>query len=228
MSKFEEGKPITITIGPKIRFMFPNIFEKEKDPLSGKPDYNVVLQIPYEDTVSIDKVNDAIDEAVERGYGNTVPSYMQFKPGTKESELSIPFKDGANLSEKDYGGVFEGYMYIKAKNENRPGVVDANIQQVMDPEKLFSGCSGAASITVISYNNVTQGIKFRINHLMILDDSNRVGGSTVSAEDAFSEYTGASQRPKRSMKRGESRGNEDNNPLAQPFRRQRSDSPEFD
>lgn len=185
---FEEGRPITFTIGPDIKFLFPYLFEKRQNDL-GEDAYEVNLLIPYTNQKAIDLINDAIDEAIDRGYDPATPETYRFKPNTPEDKLFIPLKDGVNET-GSYADVYKDHMYIKAKSQRRPGVFDCNCQQILDPERLFSGCKGAASITLSSFNNVQQGVTVYVNHVMILDDSERIGG-TVSAEEAFADYVGS-------------------------------------
>lgn len=198
-SKFESGKPINITLGPDVRFLWPYVFEKRVND-EGEDKYEVLLQIPYSNKKAIATFEDAIDEAIERGYSGDLSDKSTFKKGTKESALKLPLKDGADKADEEYGDLFEGYMFCTAKTTRRPTVLDANGQQILDPEEFYSGAIGAVSITVFPYNNRAQGVGVTLNHILKLDDGERIGGGTISAEDAFADYISpdASARSERS------------------------------
>jgi hypothetical protein len=191
MSKktFEAGKPINITLGPDIRFLWPYVFEKRPND-DGEDKYEVLIQIPYDNKKCIDLFNDAIDEAISRGYSGEMSDKSTFKKGTKESALKIPLKDGEDKADTEYGDLFKGYMFATARGDRKPTVLDNNGQQILDPEEFYSGVIGAVSITVYPFNNKSQGVGVRLNHVMKKNDGERIGGGGVSAEEAFAEYLG--------------------------------------
>lgn len=200
---FEAGKPINITLGPDVRFLWPYVFEKRTNE-EGEDKYEVLLQIPYANKKAIATFNDAVDEAIERGYSGELSDKSTFKKGTKESALKLPLKDGEDKADEDYAELFDGYMYATAKTTRRPTILDENGQQILDPEEFYSGAIGAVSVTVFPYNNRSQGVGVQLNHIMKLDDGERIGGGAISAEDAFADYMGSGGSGSRS-----SRGRED-------------------
>lgn len=204
---FENGKPINVTLGPDVRFLWPYVFEKRVNE-EGEDKYEVLIQIPYANKKAIALFEDAVDAAIERGYSGELSDKSTFKKGTKESALKLPLKDGDDKVDEEYGDLFEGYMYCTAKSSRRPTILDENGQQILDPEEFYSGVIGAVSLTVYPYNNRAQGVGIQLNHIMKLDDGERIGGgSSVTAEDAFAEYmSGGGSRT------GRSRGDEDNAP----------------
>lgn len=213
MSKttFQDGKPIHITLGPDVRFMWPYVFEKRPND-DGEDKYETVIQIPYANKKAIALFEDAIDEAIARGYSGELSEKSTFKKGTKESALKLPLKDGDDKADDDYADLFEGYMYATARADRRPSVLDINGQQILDPEEMYSGAIGAVSITVYPYNNRSQGVGIQLNHIMKLDDGERIGGGGISAEDAFADYMGSDGRGERRQSRSRSR-DEDERPV---------------
>ncbi len=240
---FEPGKPINITLGPDVRFLWPYVFEKRPND-EGEDKYEVLLQIPYANKKAITLFEDAIDEAISRGYSGELSDKSTFKKGTKEGALKLPLKDGDEKADEEYGELFEGYMYATAKSQRRPTVLDENGQQILDPEEFYSGVIGAVSVTVFPYNNRAQGIGVQLNHIMKLDDGERIGGGVISADDAFAEYLGGGsssrsgrgrdkdEAPKRGTNRSRSREeDEERRPTRGSGRgrsRSGSDDPMFD
>jgi hypothetical protein len=220
MKTFIDGKPITITLGPDVRFLWPYVFEKRVND-EGEDKYEVLIQIPYENKKMIALFEAAIEEAIKRGFSGELSDKSTFKKGTKEGALKTPLKDGADKEDAEYGALFEGYMYCTAKTQRRPTVIDENGQQILDPEKFYSGAIGAVSITVFPYNNRAQGVGVQLNHIMKLNDGERIGGGVISAEDAFADYLGKAGNGSRA-KSGENRRPERNRS------RRNSDDPVFD
>ena len=212
---FTPGRPINITLGPDIRFLWPYVFEKRQND-EGEDKYEVVIQIPYGNKKAIALFEDAIDEAIERGFSGELSEKSTFKKGTKESALKLPLKDGADKADTEYGDLFEGYMFATLRTDRRPTVLDANGQQILDPEEFYSGSIGAVSLTVYPYNNRSQGVSALLNHIMKLEDGERIGGGVIPAEEAFADYLPSGRgddreerRPSRSASRSRSRGSDD-------------------
>lgn len=194
--KFDPAKPVTVTLGPDIRFLWPYLFEKRPND-DGEEKYEVLVQIPYDNKEAIERIEAAVDEAIRRGYSGELGDKSTYKKGTKESALKLPLKDGADRANDDYGDLFEGYLYLTAKSGKRkPTVVDLNCQEILDPEEVYSGMIGAISVTVYPYNNRSQGVGVQINHVQKRADGKRIsGGAPVSPQDAFAEYDTEEGRP---------------------------------
>lgn len=194
--KFDPAKPVTVTLGPDIRFLWPYLFEKRPND-DGEEKYEVLVQIPYDSKEAIERIEAAVDEAIRRGYSGELGDKSTYKKGTKESALKLPLKDGADRANDDYGDLFEGYLYLTAKSGKRkPTVVDLNCQEILDPEEVYSGMIGAISVTVYPYNNRSQGVGVQINHVQKRADGKRIsGGAPVSPQDAFAEYDTEEERP---------------------------------
>jgi hypothetical protein len=184
---FATGKPISITLGPDVRFLWPYVFEKRVND-EDEDKYEVLIQIPYSNKKAIALFEDAIDAAIDRGYSGELSDKSTFKKGTKESALKLPLKDGEDKGDTEYADLFRGYMFCTVKTRRRPVVLDANGQQILDPEEFYSGAIGAVSVTVFPYNNRAQGVGVQLNHIMKLEEGERIGGGVIPVEEAFAEY----------------------------------------
>ncbi len=204
---FDPNKPVTVTLGPDIRFLWPYLFEKRPND-DGEEKYEVLVQIPYDNKEAIERIEAAVDEAIRRGYSGELSDKSTYKKGTKESTLKLPLKDGADREGDD---LFAGYMYLTAKSgKRRPVVVDKNCQEILDPEEVYSGMIGAISVTVYPYNNRSQGVGVQINHVQKRADGERIsGGASVSPQDAFAEYGTEEERPTHGATRSRRRVSDD-------------------
>lgn len=198
-----------MTLGPDIRFIWPYLFEKCAD--DDNPKYKVTILIPKSNKVAMERVNAAIDEAIDRGMsGSGRPEYT-FKKGTKESSLNIPLHDGIEKADDEkYAWMYEGYHFMTLRTDRRPSVLDANGQQIIDPAEFRMGCKGAVSVTFAPYNNKSQGVGAYLNHVMVLEESDYAGGGFIDASEAFIEFTGRSAvRPARESRSRVRSGSDD-------------------
>jgi len=158
----------------KVRFSYANVFEPKS--INGSdPKYSVSLIIPKEDEVTIDKIKAAIEVAKKEGLsklGGKIPA-----------NLKIPLRDG-DIDRPDDPAYADSY-FVNANSTIRPGIVDANLQPIIDSTEFYSGCFGRASIVFYAYNaNGNKGIACGLQNLQKLEDGEPLGGRS-RAEDDF-------------------------------------------
>jgi len=158
----------------KVRFSYANVFEPKS--INGSdPKYSVSLIIPKEDKVTIDKIKAAIEVAKKEGLsklGGKIPA-----------NLKIPLRDG-DIDRPDDPAYADSY-FVNANSTIRPGIVDANLQPIIDSTEFYSGCFGRASIVFYAYNaNGNKGIACGLQNLQKLEDGEPLGGRS-RAEDDF-------------------------------------------
>jgi hypothetical protein len=158
----------------KVRFSYANVFEPKS--INGSdPKYSVSLIIPKEDKVTIDKIKAAIEVAKQEGLsklGGKIPA-----------NLKTPLRDG-DIDRPDDPAYADSY-FVNANSTIRPGIVDANLQPIIDSTEFYSGCFGRASIVFYAYNaNGNKGIACGLQNLQKLEDGEPLGGRS-RAEDDF-------------------------------------------
>ena len=158
----------------KVRFSYANVFEP-KSINGSEPKYSVSLIIPKEDKVTIDKIKAAIEVAKKEGLsklGGKIPA-----------NLKTPLRDG-DIDRPDDPAYADSY-FVNANSTIRPGIVDANLQPIIDSTEFYSGCFGRASIVFYAYNaNGNKGIACGLQNLQKLEDGEPLGGRS-RAEDDF-------------------------------------------
>lgn len=92
-------------------------------------------------------------------------------------------------------GYEAGWVYITAKSQQRPGVVQntaAGLQPVIDENDVYPGCIVRASVDVYAYDNKSKGVAFGLFNVLKVGDGDRVGGGgRNSAADDFAGVVGA-------------------------------------
>lgn len=167
----------------KVRFSFVHIMEPSSMTEGGMKKYNVSLIVQKSDSVTCAKINKAIDslkeEAREKYKGK-----KNLQDGLPKG-FWVPFRDGDE--EKPDSESYEDAMFLSAKSKKRPGVVDADLEPMLDLNDLYSGCYGRASISFFLYDvDLSKGIGVGLNNLQKLEDGDPLkGGGGSSAADDF-------------------------------------------
>lgn len=156
----------------KVRFSFAHVFEPAET-LNGTLKYSSMILIPKSDKETVARFNKAFEEckATNAAYfGGSVPKVL--KGG---------LRDGATEREDD---TFADYYFINASSNEKPGVVDADLNPIIDTNEFYSGCYGRASITLYPYDvSGSRGIACGLNNVQKLEDGEKFGGATSAAAD---------------------------------------------
>ena len=79
-------------------------------------------------------------------------------------------------------------LFLNANSTRKPGIVDKDLNEILDPDEVYSGCWGRVSINFYPFNtNGNKGVGAGLNNVQKLKDGERLGGSAASAEDDFSD-----------------------------------------
>jgi hypothetical protein len=156
----------------KVRFSFVHVFEPAET-LNGSLKYSVSILIPKSDKDTITRFNKAFEETKQANatyFGGSVPKNL--KGGLRDGD-----------AEKD-DPIYAGHYFINANAGEKPGIVDADLNPIMDKEEFYSGCYGRASITLYPYDaSGSKGIAAGLNNVQKLEDGEKLGGVTSAAAD---------------------------------------------
>lgn len=167
-------------MGPDIQFSYAHVFEAHASLPNQEPKYSVQLKIPKTNTEAKRKIDASVDSAIHLGkatWGGKIPS-----------NLKTPLRDGdiERADDKSY----KNCWFINASSKQRPGVVDADLNQIIDPSQFYSGCYGNASVNFFPYSvSGSKGIGCGLNNLQKIKDGEPLSGRSrpetdFSASDA--------------------------------------------
>lgn len=167
--------PATKMVTGLVRLSYLHIWEAVAIEEGQDKKYSASLIIPKSDKETIAKINAAINAAKEAGktskFGGKIPS-----------NLKTPLRDG-DLERPD-DEAYENSYFINANAKTQPGVVDKNIQKILNQDEVYSGCYGKASITFYAFNTSgNKGIACGLNHIMKVKDGEPLGGRTTAEAD---------------------------------------------
>lgn len=79
---------------------------------------------------------------------------------------------------------YQGSYFVNAISKIRPGIVDKNVKEIVDPSKFYSGCYGRASIVFYAFNqNGNKGIACRLQNLQKLAEGEPLISRSRPEED---------------------------------------------
>lgn len=161
----------------KVRFSYLTVFEA-KAIGNGEPKYSVSLIIDKDDKKTLSRIKKAIEAAKQEGktskWGGKIPP-----------NLKTPLRDGSTDRPEDEA--YHGKMFVNANSKIRPQVIDADFQEIIDPEEVVSGDYGRADLSFYPYKvEGSQGVACGLNNLQFLEKGDPLSSRT-DAVTAFSE-----------------------------------------
>ena len=162
------------------RFSYCHVFQPRKNEQSGKMKYDCCLIVSKDDTQAVQLINEAIEGA---------KALYKEKFGAPKGRLKTVVHDGDEDRPDD--DAFAGKLYINASSNRKPGVkmIEAGmLVDCLDEEEFYSGVKGAAGLRFYPYNNAgNTGISCNLDNLLKLEDGDRIGGGSMSADQAFAD-----------------------------------------
>ena len=175
------NNPMKVITGPRTRWSYANVWEPKS--INGStPKYSISLLIPKDDKETVEKIKAAIQAAYEEGAAKLKGNGKSIPP---LAAIKTPLRDGDVERPDDPACV--GHYFINANNASKPGIVDANRQEIIDRSEVYSGVYGRASINFYAFNsNGNKGIACALNNLQKIKDGEPLGGHS-RAEDDFAD-----------------------------------------
>lgn len=162
-----------VTTG-KVRLSYAHLFEPHA--IEGnEAKYSVSVIIPKSDTETLKAIKEAVNEAKEQGkgkFGGKIPA-----------NLKTPLRDGD--AERPDDEAYKNCYFLNASSKNKPGIVDANVQPILDATEVYSGCYARLTLNMYPFSaSGNKGIAAGLGNVQKLEDGEPLGGFT-RAEDDF-------------------------------------------
>lgn len=168
-----------------VRFSYLNVFQA-KPPFNnpnGEVKFSTTILVPKSNTQAKAIIDQAIAAAIEAGVSTKWNNVRPPQP-------AICVHDGDGIRPSDgqaYGEECKGCWVFtaSAKADHAPFVVDAQVQPIIDPTKVYSGMWGNVSVSFFPYNSAgKKGIGCGLNGLQKTRDDEPLT-DRVTAQDAF-------------------------------------------
>lgn len=170
-------------MSPEFRVSYPQVFAPKRNDLNGKDEYSLVML--FDKDADLSKLKAAAKAVMVEKFGADQSKWPK--------SYRSPFRDQGER-EKD-GKMPDGYVagntFITAKSTNKPGLVDASVQAIIEPSAFYAGCYARATLRPYWYDNKgNKGIAFGLQNIQKLREGESLSGR-VSAEAEFSPVEGA-------------------------------------
>lgn len=152
---------------PEFRVSYPYLFTPQQ-PMAGSvskdPKYSLVMLFPK--GADLSKLKAAAEAAAVEKWGADKTKWPK--------NLRSPFRD---QGEKESDGYVPGAIFITASSKQKPGVVDHNVQPILDSSLVYAGCYGRATVRAFAYDNSgNKGVSFGLQNFQKLRDGESITG----------------------------------------------------
>lgn len=166
-----------------VRFSYLNVFTPRPSMSGGEPKYSTTILIPKFDLEAKAQLDQAIAEATQDGIASR---WNGRKPAIVRSPLHDG--DGVRQNGEPFGAECKGHWVLNASSKQPPKVVDAHLQDILDPSACYSGMYGKVNITLYPYSSAgNNGVGCGLNGLQKLRDGEPLGGLSRDAQSMFGE-----------------------------------------
>jgi len=203
MAKQKEERIKIIT--PEFRGSYPAIFEARKvkasDP-NEKAKFSILMLFRTAETpeskargekvVDLTDIKKEVARLFEKNLGaNWQERLRNDRKGDGSPMFRSPFKNGdaADCKEADgkwKAGFGPGVVYLRASSLYKPGIVDGQKKEIMNPNEVYGGAYYRAQVHFYWYNHPAggQGVTCGLDNVQKIRDGEMLGGNQ-KAEDAF-------------------------------------------
>lgn len=179
MAQNQDTKVVT----GKVRLGYVHLWEPFSNIDGAEPKYSVMLLVPKTDKKTIAAIEKAQEAALENGKGKTFG-------GSIPKAWKNTFRDGDEEGDLEKNPELEGHMFMTISSKTKPGVVDGNVQPILDSTEVYSGCYARVSMNAYPFSKSgNKGVSFGLNHVMKVADGEFLGGRS-NAEDDFASFAG--------------------------------------
>ena len=157
-----------------VRLSYAHVWEPQPAKEDGRePKYATSVIIPKSDTAQIKKIEAAIEALLKAEgpakFGGKVPPL---------GSLKLPLRDGDTERDDE--------AYLNASSKTRPGIVDQNVEPILDRDEIYSGVYVNISIELYLFNvNGNRGVACGLGNIQKVRDGEALGGGAIKAESEF-------------------------------------------
>lgn len=168
----------TKVVTGRVRLSYCHLFEPHASFEKAEPKFSVVILVPKSDKATIKKIQAAQQVALENG------KHSKFN-GSIPKNWKNTFRDGDVEADLDKNPEYEGHYFMSISNSQKPGIVDKNLQPILDQTEVYSGCYARVSMNAYPFNTQgNRGVSFGLSNVQKWADGEPLG-SVTRAEDDF-------------------------------------------
>lgn len=175
--------PTEILTG-EFRVSYPYVFQPRSATPGAKPKYSITMlfrtkpsqNAPHEKVVDMAALQNAAMAAAIEKWGPDRAKWPKFTHN--------PFRSGTEPKYADREGYGEGVVFIAASSDYKPGVVDQNVKDIIDPNQFYPGCYARAKLQAYGWEYMGKaGVSFGLRHVQLVRDGEPLGGGSRPEDD---------------------------------------------
>ncbi len=168
-----------------VNILVPRQRKDAKGNPQGDPKYQLTLI--FDEDTDLKAMKRAAQEAGIEKFGPKFPELV------KKGKMNWPFVDNEDKVDDDDNPIpgFENPgVSVGFKSKDKPGIVDADAEPIMDKSEIYDGMRARVSCRPFAYDNESKGVAFYLINVQKLGDGDRLSGDPA-AEDDFKPAKGA-------------------------------------
>jgi len=156
---------------PEFRVSWPDVFVAKAVNVGDEPKYSITMIFQKE--TDITPLKQLVAGVLIEKFG---PDRAKWPP-----KLRLPFRKG---EEKDTDGFGPNTIFCRASSKMKPGLVDHNVQPIIQAGEFYGGCYAKATINAFYYDkrgNV--GVSFGLQNIQKTRDGEHLSGRNKPEDD---------------------------------------------
>lgn len=107
--------------------------------------------------------------------------WRDFDQMMEQRRVRLPWRRGEERDQKGYG---PGKIFLNCNSESPPGVVDRQVQPILNASDIYAGCQVIASINAFAYDrNGNKGVSFGLNNIQKVGEGERLDNRSTPSQD---------------------------------------------
>lgn len=165
---------------PKFRVGYERLIKGEK---TDNGDLKYPMTMVFKAGEDLSALRGAVDAVIEEEWGKKAKGVKL--PFIKHTAAGQDGERYCDKMEKLYEDDDDAY-FVRAVSYQKVGLVDENVDPIIDPSDFYSGCYAAASIVAKTWENSgKKGVTFYVNNVQKQADGEKIGGSRSSPQQDF-------------------------------------------
>jgi len=174
----DEKERVTTPVGT---LCFPHLFEKHVAGAGAEPRFEAM--VVFDEGADLSDLSRIAKAAVAAKF-----------PSGRPDDLHSPFVKGEK--KEKYGEPFtKGRICVTARTKFQPGMVDGNLQPIINEQDMYPGCRVRLQVHAYGYDTKgNRGISFGLDNVQKVGEGTPLGGR-ARPEEAFEPVAGTSNQP---------------------------------
>lgn len=166
----------TQVLTPEFRASFVSVFAPKAVLGSNEQKYSITMLFNKKDKKvmeGLEKMKAAVKAVLVDKFGPDQAKWPK--------NLRLPFRKG---EEKDYEGYGPDVVFVTASSKIKPGLVDHNVQPILDQNEFYSGCYARATLSAYYYDKAgNKGVAFGLRNIQKIKDGEPFSGKNKPEND---------------------------------------------